>query len=59
MPKENTYTAELLLKVLANTISSEGTIDTRVGPENDDPRRIASNLAAVPPTSVQSLVEKH
>ena len=39
--------------------SCEGTIDRRIGVASDDPRKIAPNIAPVPPPSVKELVETH
>ena len=59
VPKQYTYIPTLMLKVFQQRISSEQTVNARIGLASDDPRHIAPNIAAVPPPSVKSLVETH
>ena len=48
-----------MLKVFEKRISSEGTVDQRIGLSGEDPRRIAPNIAAIHPPAVKTLVEIH
>lgn len=59
MPKQYTYIPKLLLKVFETRVSSKGTVDDRIGMVDEDPRRIAPNISAIPPPSVKLLVESH
>ena len=59
VPKQYTYIPDLLLKIFEKRISSEGTVDKRIGLVSEDPRRIAPNIAAIQPPPVKSLVEAH
>ncbi len=54
-PKTYNYIPELISKVFEKKESS----GAHVGVSSEDPVRIAPNISAVPPPSVQSLVESH
>ena len=58
-PKQYTYIPQLLLHIFEKRISSEGTVDQRIGLSSEDPRRIAPNIAAIHSPSVKTLVEIH
>ena len=58
-PKEYRYIKELMMLVFHKRATTEGTIDRRIGLIQEDPRRIARNIAPIPPPSVQSLVDAH
>jgi hypothetical protein len=59
VPKQYAYIPELMVKVFEKRISSEGTVDQRIGLSGEDPRRIAPNIAAIHPPDVKTLVEIH
>ena len=58
-PKPFLYIPKLLQKVFEKRINSEETVNKRIGLVSEDPRRIAPNIAPVPPPSVKSLIEEH
>lgn len=58
-PKQYSYIVKLLLKIFTKRANSAGGVSRRVGMLDEDPRRIAPNISAIPPPSVQSLVESH
>ncbi len=58
-PKDYKYITELQESILQNRLQDERTV-TRKRPLNaDDPRKIASTIASVPPPATQELVAKH
>ena len=57
-PKPFLYIPRLLQKVFEKTINSEETVNKRIGLVSENPRKIAPNMAPVPP-SVKSLIEEH
>jgi hypothetical protein len=59
VPKQYSYIPTLMQKVFEKRISSQESVDTRIGLSNEDPRQIAPNIAPIPPPSVQALVEEH
>ncbi len=58
VPKRYAYIPELMLKVFEKRISSEGTVDQRIGLSGEDAGRIAPNFAAIHPPAVKTLVER-
>ena len=53
------YIPELIRKVFEKKNTSHVPVSQRIGVLGEDPRRIAPNISAIPPPSVQSLVEMH
>ena len=58
-PKPYLCIPKLLLKIFEKRINSKESVDKRIGLVSEDPRRIAPNIAPVPPPSVKSLIEEH
>ena len=58
-PKEYHYIEQLFLKIFDKRAKSTGGVSQRIGILEEDPIRIAPNISAIPPPSVQSLVEAH
>ena len=58
-PKEYHYIEQLFLKIFDMRAKSTGGVSQRIGILEEDPIRIAPNISAIPPPSVQSLVEAH
>ena len=53
------YIPELIRKVFEKKDTSHVPVSRRIGVLGEDPRRIAANISAIPPPSVQSLAETH
>ncbi len=58
-PKTYNYIPELISKVFEKKESSGAHVSQQIGVSSEDPVRIAPNISAVPPPSVQSLVKSH
>jgi hypothetical protein len=58
-PKMYQYIPDLIKKIFGKRASTDGGVNKKIVMLEDDPRRIASNISAIPPPSVQSLVESH
>ena len=56
-PKAYTYIPELMKNVFMKKESSKASVSQIIGIPSDDPRKIAPNIAAIPPPSAQSLKE--
>ena len=58
-PKNYAYIPALMKMVFMQKGRSNTPVSARVGMSSDDPRQIAPNISAVPPPSVQVLVDSH
>jgi hypothetical protein len=58
-PKAYNYIPNLLEKIFGKRASTKGGVNRKIAVLEEDPRRIAPNISAIPPPSVESLLEAH
>ena len=57
--KEYAYIPKLLESIFGKRASTKGGVSQKISVLEEDPKRIAPNISAIPPPSVQSLMETH
>ena len=58
-PKSYKYIPNLLQRIFIKRASTKGGVNKKIDVLKEDPRRIAPNISAIPPPSIESLVESH
>ena len=58
-PKSYKYIPNLLQRIFIKRASTKGGVNKKIDVLEEDPRRIAPNISAIPPPSIESLVESH
>ena len=58
-PKGYSYIPRLLENIFGKRANTKGGVNTKIPMLEEDPRRIAANISAIPPPTVQSLMESH